>query len=59
MVAIDSLPSRSRPPKNSKFDKVDYGDRDLAYWTNVMGLFAKGADPKKFHYEKSCLWKLN
>lgn len=47
------------PPKSLKSNKDDYGGRDLAYWTNVMGLFAKGADPKKFHYEKSCLQKLN
>jgi hypothetical protein len=33
--------------------------RDLAYWTNVMGLFVKGANPKKLHSENSCLWKLN
>jgi len=45
MVAIDSLPSRSRPPKNSKSNETNYGGSDLAYWTN--GLFAKRANPKK------------
>jgi len=28
MVVIDSLPFQGRPPKSSKFDKVDYGCRN-------------------------------
>jgi hypothetical protein len=48
MAITNSLPSQNRPPKSSKSDKINYGARDLAYWTNVMGLFAKGVNPKKF-----------
>ncbi len=48
MVANDSFPSRSKPPKSSKSNEVNYGGNDLAYWTNVMGLFVEGIKPKKF-----------
>jgi len=47
MATIDSFPSQSRPPKNSKCDKVDYCGRDLAYWTNVMELSTEGANLNK------------
>jgi hypothetical protein len=47
MVATDSFPSQGRPPKSSKCDEVDYGGRDLTYWTNVVELFTERADPKK------------
>jgi hypothetical protein len=47
MAANDSLPSRNRPPKSSKSNEVNYGGNDLAYWTNVMGSFAEGTNPKK------------
>jgi len=47
MVAINSLPSRSRPPKSSKSDETNYGGSDLAYWTNITGLFTEKANPKK------------
>ncbi len=51
MVIIDSFPSRSRPLKSSKSDEVDYGGKDLAYWTNVMGLSTERANTKKFSNE--------
>jgi hypothetical protein len=38
---------QGRSPKSSKFDEIDYGGKDLAYRTNVMGLFIEGADTKK------------
>jgi hypothetical protein len=51
MVIIDSFPSRSRPLKSSKSDEVDYGGKDLAYWTNVMGLSTARANTKNIFDE--------
>jgi hypothetical protein len=45
MAITDSFPFQGWPPKSSKCDKAYYGCRDLAYWTNVMELFTKGANP--------------